>query len=115
MARCGCARTSLRKFYGPSWSASIKEADFFARYFQTHPGGSVVLETLARAEAIISTPCVTGPYFNEAHGERMYDEHEYLVDGRRLNTVHVVRRYPRIDFEEWARRREAEDAHQSLA
>jgi hypothetical protein len=100
----------LRKFYGPSWSASIEEADFFARHFQTCPGGSVVFESLAPAEAIISAPCLTGPYFEEVDGQRRYDEHEYLVDGRRLHTVHVVRRYQQIGLEEWKRQREAESA-----
>ena len=98
----------LRKLYGPSWSASIEEADFFARRFQYRLGGSVVLETLAPAEAIISAPCLTGPYFEHAHGKRQYDEHEYLVDGRRLHTVRVVRRYQQIDLEEWKRRGKAE-------
>jgi hypothetical protein len=96
----------LRKLYGPSWSANIEEADFFARCFQTCPGGSVVLETLAPAEAIISAPCLTGPYFEDAHGKRQYDEREYLVDGRRLNTVRVVRRYRQISLEEWKRTQE---------
>jgi hypothetical protein len=99
----------LRKLYGPSWSARIEEADFFARHFQC-PGGSVVLETLAPAEAIISAPHLSGPYFADAHWKRQYDEYEYLVDGRRLHTVRVVRRYPQIDFEEWKRRQEAESA-----
>jgi hypothetical protein len=100
----------LWKLYGPSWSASIEEADFFARHFQTSPGGSVVLETLAPAEAIISAPCLSGPYFVDVHGKRQYDEREYLVDGRRLQTVDVVRRYPEIGLEEWKRGREAEGA-----
>jgi hypothetical protein len=98
------------KLYGPSWSAKIEEADFFARHFQTYPGGTVVLETLAPAEAIISAPCLTGSYFEEPNGKRQYDEREYLVDGRRLHTVLVVRRYPQIGLEEWDRRREAEGA-----
>jgi hypothetical protein len=94
----------LRKFYGPSWSASIQEADFFARHFQYCPGGSVVLETLAPAEAIISVPCLSGPYFEDVRGKRQYDEREYLVDGRRLQAVNVVRRYQQIDLQEWIER-----------
>jgi hypothetical protein len=90
-----------RKFYGPSWSTDIEEADYFARRRQADLGGSVVLETLASREAIISAPGSTGAYWSNLDGARRYDEQEYIVDGRRLQQVTVERRYPQISFEEW--------------
>jgi hypothetical protein len=47
-------------------------------------------------------------YFEDVRGKRQYDEREYLVDGRRLQAVDVVRRYPQIDLKEWQRRQSAE-------
>jgi hypothetical protein len=93
-----------RKFYGPSWTTNIEEADRFARQYQYASGGSVVLETLASPESIISAPGSTGAYWSDADGERRYDEQEYVVDGRRLQQVTVARRYPQISLEEFARR-----------
>jgi hypothetical protein len=89
--------------YGASWSASIEEADWFAREYQCRLGGSVVLETLAPASAIISAPAINGPHWENLDGTRLYDEKEYLVDGRRLRTVTVARRYPHMNFEQWVR------------
>jgi hypothetical protein len=74
-----------RKFYGPSWTTDIEEADRFARQYQYASGGSVVLETLASSEAIISAPGSTGAYWSTADGERHYDEQEYIVDGSLLH------------------------------
>jgi hypothetical protein len=84
------------KFYRPSWTADIEEADSFARHKQIEFGGSVVLETLAPSDAIISAPGVNGIYLEDMSGQRLYDEREYIVDGRRLQRVTVVRRYPQI-------------------
>ena len=86
-----------RKLYGPSWSTDIEEAGWFARSYQIAPGGSVVLETPAPPDAIISAPGINGIYCEDASGERLYDEREYIVDGRRLERVTVARRFPEIE------------------
>jgi hypothetical protein len=97
----GAHEARARKFYGPSWSSAIEEAGWFARIWQIRSGGTVVLETLAPPEAIIAAPGIDGAYFSNADGERLFDEDEYLVDGRRLGRVAVARRYPEISLEEW--------------
>ena len=89
-----------RKFYGPSWSTDIEEADLFARHYQTASGGSVVLGTLASPDAIISAPCLTGPSWESTDGSPLYDEREHIVDGRHLRVVTITRRYPQISLEE---------------
>jgi hypothetical protein len=91
------------RLYGASWSASIEEADWFAREYQCRPNGSVVLDTLASAAAIIFAPAIKGPHWEKLDGIRLYDEKEYLVDGRRLRTVTVARRYPHLSFERWVK------------
>jgi hypothetical protein len=93
-----------RKFYGPSWTTDIEEADRFARQYQHASGGSVVLETLASPEAVISAPGSTGAYWSNKDGERHYDEQEYIVDGRLLQQVTVARRYSQISIDEFASR-----------
>jgi hypothetical protein len=90
-----------RKFYGVCWSSDIEEADRFARRKQDTSSGAVVLETIAQPEAIISAPGIDGAYYEDADGERLFDEREYIVDGRRLQRVTVARRYPKISSEEW--------------
>lgn len=89
-----------RSFYRPSWSADIEKADEYARHKQIEFGGSLLLETLAPPEAIISAPGNNGIYLENMSGERLYNEREYIVDARRLQRVTVVRRYPQISFEE---------------
>jgi hypothetical protein len=107
--RGAAARESrARKFYGPSWTTDIEEANRFARQYQCTTGGSVVLETLASPEAIISAPGVDGAYWANADGERRYDEQEYIVDGRRLQQVTVARRYPQISLDEFTSRQKEE-------
>jgi hypothetical protein len=101
-----------RKFYGPSWTTDIEEANRFARQYQYKTGGSVVLETLASPEAIISAPGVDGAYWANADGVRRYDEQEYIVDGRRLQQVTVARRYLQISLDEFTNR-ENEEASQA--
>jgi hypothetical protein len=100
-ARVHEGRFRKRKFYGASWSSDIEAADWFARHYQATSGGTVVLETIAPTEAIISAPGIDGLYLENADGKRMFDEFEYIVDGRRLRRVTVVRRYPQISLEEW--------------
>lgn len=94
-----------RKFFGPSWSDSLEEADGFARQYQYYAGGSVVLETMAPSHAIVSAPHLWDRYWLEPDGTRRYDEHEYLVDGRRLRGVRVLRRYPQMSIEALFQRR----------
>ena len=59
-----------RKLFGPSWSTEMEEADWFARQYQTAPGGSVVLETKAPQKAIIFTPGFAGPFWLNEDGTR---------------------------------------------
>jgi hypothetical protein len=83
-----------RKFYGPSWTTDFETADYFAKQCEDTQIGGVVLETLAPPESIISAPGLDAPYYETENGERMYDESEYLVDGRRLVSVKIAHRYP---------------------
>jgi hypothetical protein len=68
-------------------------ANWFAKQFESGSVGGVVLETMALPEAIISAPGLDGPYSKNKNGECMYDESEYLVDGRQLRRVTVAHRY----------------------
>jgi hypothetical protein len=79
-----------RRIYGVSWTTDIEIAEEFAQERREWNGGSVVLETIAEPAAII---CAVG----EASGH-LYEENEYAVDRRHLNSVKVVRRYPQIDL-----------------
>jgi len=83
-----------RKFYGLSWTTDFETADYFAKQYEDTQIGGVVFETLAPPESIISAPCLDAPYYETENGERMYDESEYLVDGRRLAIVKIAHRYP---------------------
>src|SRR5690606_17139289 len=79
------ARNLRRRTYGPSWTKSREMAETFAlqdRWRYTR-GGSVLLETLAPAEAII---CASDEF----------QEEEYLVDRRMLDNVKVLDRYPQL-------------------
>jgi hypothetical protein len=80
-----------RKFFGVSWTSDIETAHRFAKRWEDGSVGGVVLETIASPEAIISRP---GLEILTENGERMYDESEYLVDGRRLASVKIAHRYP---------------------
>lgn len=72
-----------------SWSASREVADSFAQgYWRWAKGGSVLLETLAPPEAIVSAV---------AHNFDRYGEAEYILDRRQLREVAVVARYPQLD------------------
>ena len=73
-----------RSVYGLAWSRSKSVADAFARgAAQRYPDGSVLLETVAPAAAII---CIV-PH-SDLRGEK-----EVLVDHRHLTAVQVVSRY----------------------
>jgi hypothetical protein len=95
------AHNRQRQTYGLSWSATAEVARAFAStgMYRTSAGGSVLLETLAPPEAIISAPVM--------HNDR-YDEQEYLVDRRRLRAVRVLERYRQLTHDEY-RHREMHD------
>jgi hypothetical protein len=82
-----------RKFYGISWTSDFETAHWFAKRYEDCSIGGVVLETMASPESIISTPGLDVPYYESLNGERMYDESEYLLDGRRLANVKIAHRY----------------------
>jgi hypothetical protein len=79
------ARNRKRRTYGLSWTAREEIGrDFANRLCRTSEGGSVLLETIAPAGAIICAPGLI---------ENRYAEHEYVVDRRRLATIRVLKRY----------------------
>jgi hypothetical protein len=82
-------RARHRRIYGMSWTDNIEIAERFAStgLCRGSEGGSVLLETLAPAAAIISTTQSIGDHYNER---------EFLVDRRRLGRVKVVRRFPAL-------------------
>jgi hypothetical protein len=75
-----------RRTYGPSWTTSIEVAHHFASdmWRRTCVGGSVLLETMATAEAIV---CAPGQIDNR------YCEDEIVVEPRRLGKVKLVERF----------------------
>lgn len=75
-----------RRTYGPSWTTSIEVARHFASDtpWRTCVGGSVLLETMAPADAIV---CAPGQIDNR------YGEREIVVEPRRLGKVNVVERF----------------------
>ena len=93
-----------RRIYGLSWSADVKTADQFALERRVMDGGSVLLETLASPEAIISQIDYPQPFTQnqidefrsrnpEVVIEEFHEEREYVVDRRHLNAVSVRQRY----------------------
>jgi hypothetical protein len=96
------------RIYGMSWSADLTVADRFARERQVWDGGSVLLETVAPAKAIISAVDYPEPFTQEeierikrehpdAEISEFHDEREYVVDRRHLKAVRVLRRYSQIE------------------
>ena len=94
--------------YGMSWSADLTVADRFARARQVWDGGSVLLETVAPAKAIISAVHYPEPFTQEeierikrehpdAEISEFHEEREYIVDRRHLKAVRVLRRYSQIE------------------
>ncbi|CAN7617477.1 hypothetical protein LJR255_004627 [Pararhizobium sp. LjRoot255] len=70
-----------RRCYGLSWSANRSVAEAFAEdTSRLYYDGSVLLETLAPPEAILTKM------------PKRYGEGEYLVDRRYLRAVQVLRR-----------------------
>jgi hypothetical protein len=75
-----------RRTYGIAWRATAEIARDFAAdpIHRTTKGGTVLIETVAPANAIICAP---------AHVNNRYGEQEYLVDRRRLRSVKVIERF----------------------
>jgi hypothetical protein len=95
---CGTAKLNLyrgqgaleprKRSYGISWSASREVAESHAQGLWRHcRGGSVVLQTLAAPDAVIS---------RIGHDEDRYGEAEYLVDRRRLRRVFILEEYSQL-------------------
>ena len=79
-----------RRTYGLAWSTNREIA---VRHAQENkhrmmPEGSVLLETIAPAGAIITT----SHYLNCDH----YGEEEYVIDRRLLRSVNVLQRFPEL-------------------
>jgi hypothetical protein len=85
-------KNRCRRTYGSPWSASREVGEAYAAtgYYRTFNGGSVLLRTLAPADAII---CAI------SESADRYGEQEFVVDRSRLNEVEV-QRYPRTTFAE---------------
>jgi hypothetical protein len=88
------------------WSADVAAAERFAEEYRVMDGGSVLLETVAPLEAIISAVAYSPPSTQEeiaelrAHpGVKMeqpteyHEEREYIIDRRLLHGVNVTRRF----------------------
>jgi hypothetical protein len=79
-----------RRAYGLSWSSDRIVAESFARnYPNFYVKGTLVLETLAPADAIICVPQLCG--IDQLPPDA---EAEYLVDRRRLKSVKAIAKYP---------------------
>ena len=128
-ALCNAARVLFPRYRGPSvrlfrgaWARSSvgtglmgclgqqisTVADRFARERQVWDGGSVLLETVAPAKAIISAVHYPEPFTQEeierikrehpdAEISEFHEEREYIVDRRHLKAVRVLRRYSQIE------------------
>jgi hypothetical protein len=93
--RGACFIESRRRSYGLSWTEDPTEAERFAKDCQVWPGGSVVFETLAPSAAIIHKVAYPEPVPG-AEFEEFDHEKEYIVDGRQLKRVKIVRRFLEI-------------------
>lgn len=87
-------RNRSRRTYGLAWTADADVARDFAKssFYRMSTGGSVLLETLAPAEAIICAPALL---------DDRYGEKEYIVDRRRLTFVNVIDRFPQLSVDEF--------------
>ncbi len=78
-----------RKTYGLSWSDKEEVARGFAKkWVAMYDGGTVLLKTVAPADAIISAPCLVAD---------RYEEGEFIVDRRRLKKVLVLERFSQVN------------------
>ena len=72
--------------YGISWTTDIKAARMFARGLNClPPDGGVLVQSLVRADAIISAPSKRSIHLQE---------YEFVVDPRGLNDVRAIKRVP---------------------
>jgi hypothetical protein len=86
--------------YGFAWTASREVAWRFANgMYRMYEGGTVLMETQAPVDAIISSPTHHGDAYGEA---------EYLVDRRHLKGVRVLERYPQLSLDEYQKFCESE-------
>jgi hypothetical protein len=74
-----------RRTYGMSWTGNRSVGESFAIKYSSYSAGSVLLERMAPAEAIICAPSLLTESFTH--------EDEYLIDRRRLRGVRVLERY----------------------
>jgi hypothetical protein len=81
-----------RRAYGMSWSADVAAAGRFAEEHRVMDGGSVLLETVAPPEAIISAVAYPPPDDEMEEPCEYHEESEYVVDRRLLHGVNVIRR-----------------------
>jgi hypothetical protein len=96
-----------RRAYGMCWSADVAAAERFAEEYRVMDGGSVLLETVAPPEAIISAVAYPPPFTQEEIAElkarypdvkmeqptEYHEEREYIIDRRLLHGVNVTRRF----------------------
>jgi hypothetical protein len=94
-----------RAAYGVSWTSDLSAAEGFAESYRDWSGGSIVLETVAPPEAIISAVEYPPPITEAEKAElppnvkvvEYHEEREYLVERRLLGPVKVLRRYPQLE------------------
>src|SRR6516162_10477436 len=95
-----------RRQYSLSWTDDRAAAERFARDYSGLLHGSVVLETVAPAAAIIAKIEYPEPWTNSEREEILrehpntrfdeyHDEREFLVDRRELGTVTVAQQFHR--------------------
>lgn len=96
------AHNRARRTYGLSWTACADVARSFSlsELTRTSDGGSVLLETLAPAEAIICAPALL---------DDRYAEKEYIVDRRRLKVVKVIDRFSQLSHDQFRSTRAKSD------
>jgi hypothetical protein len=97
-----------RAAYRISWTSSLAAAQDFAESYRVWPGGSVMLETIAPPEAIISV-MEYDPPLTEAERRncnclqtqhQRIEEAEYLVDRRLLTSIKVQQRFEERSVED---------------
>jgi hypothetical protein len=81
--------TWKRRAYGLSWTEDISTAEKFATDLrQFASGGSLIIEALVPADAIICSFDAIGSH---------YEEKEFLIDRRKLRGVKIVREFPQLE------------------
>jgi hypothetical protein len=108
--RGASTRERQRRTYGVPWTSSLAAATSFAERYRGYSGGSVILETIAPAEAIISIVTYPPPLTKakkaetglalDTHATEYHDEAEFLVDRCRLGRVTMLRRFAQMSHEQ---------------